>query len=175
MTTQWYSVGIETEGPRLDVDDPRIDDLVDALEANHSAAGPVVSLGGLATGPSVRLSVRATDPVAASSLAITIFHEALTRVAIDRHPISHLDLMTEEFLERWLAEPGPQYVGVAEIAEILGVSKQRVYELRRRPDFPKPLVELAAGPVWNRVSLTNFIEGWNRRPGRPPKRAVEVR
>jgi hypothetical protein len=60
---------------------------------------------------------------------------------------------------------------VTEIATLLGVSRQRVSELRNRPDFPSPIAELAAGPVWTRTSLNQFIESWPRRPGRPRKTA----
>ena len=175
MRNHWYSVGIEAQGPALNADDPRIDDLVDALEAIDRASGPVVSLGGLANGPGVRLSVQAPDPVAGTALAIEVFHEGLDKAGIERHPIARLETMTEEFLDQWLAQPGTQYVGVAEIATILGVSKQRVYELRRKPEFPKPVAELAAGPVWNRVTLNNFIESWDRKPGRPSKDREVIR
>ncbi len=47
------------------------------------------------------------------------------------------------------ADKRPAVVGVAEIAAALGVSRQRVDQLRRSdPDFPRPLAELVAGRVW---------------------------
>lgn len=39
--------------------------------------------------------------------------------------------------------------GVTEVAELLGVSRQRVAKLRERADFPGPLGELAQGPIWD--------------------------
>lgn len=40
-------------------------------------------------------------------------------------------------------------VGVAEIAALLGVSKQTVTNWKaRKPDFPKPAADLRSGPVW---------------------------
>jgi predicted DNA-binding transcriptional regulator AlpA len=62
-------------------------------------------------------------------------------------------------------------VGVVEVAKMLGVSRQRVYQLAKTyPDFPQPEVVLAAGRVWS----TKDIEGWMRRharrPGRPAPR-----
>ena len=60
--------------------------------------------------------------------------------------------------------------GLQEVAEFLGVSKQRVAEPRVRPDFPAPVAELAAGPVWAVSSLNRFLAEWPRRPGRPRKR-----
>jgi hypothetical protein len=49
------------------------------------------------------------------------------------------------------------YVGVTEIAEILGVSRQRVAQLREREDFPWPIAEIAADPVWTRSSLNHLV------------------
>ncbi len=61
-------------------------------------------------------------------------------------------------------------LGLTEIAGLLGVSKQRVDQLRReRVDFPQPVAELAAGPVWKLPMLKRFIAGWQRKPGRPRK------
>ena len=40
-------------------------------------------------------------------------------------------------------------VGTQEIQVRLGgVSRQRVYQLTRRADFPQPIAELAQGSVW---------------------------
>jgi predicted DNA-binding transcriptional regulator AlpA len=49
-----------------------------------------------------------------------------------------------------------------EIAEMLGVSRQRVDQLSRTDDFPSPTAELAIGRVWNR----DDIEAWARATGR---------
>jgi ATP-dependent Clp protease ATP-binding subunit ClpC len=59
-------------------------------------------------------------------------------------------------------------VGAAEIARLLGVSRQRVAQLSAAyADFPAPEAELAAGRVWTRGS----IEAWlARHPERKPGR-----
>jgi len=45
-------------------------------------------------------------------------------------------------------------VGTSEVAEMLGVSKQTLTNWRTRiADFPPPVAELKAGPVWNREDL----------------------
>lgn len=53
-------------------------------------------------------------------------------------------------------------VGVAEVSQMLGVSRQRVTQLAKTKDFPTPAVSLAAGPVWESAS----IEAWARATGR---------
>jgi prophage regulatory protein len=60
-------------------------------------------------------------------------------------------------------------VGVAEVARMLDVSKQRVSQLARDyEDFPSAEVELASGRVWKRSSIESWIRKHPaRRPGRP--------
>lgn len=54
-------------------------------------------------------------------------------------------------------------VGVAEIAALLGVSKQRADQLTRTAAFPKPVSELASGRIWRRRDVERWIEK-HRRP-----------
>jgi serine/threonine protein kinase len=46
--------------------------------------------------------------------------------------------------------------GVTEVAEILGVSRQRVAKLREREDFPDAIAEIAQGPIWD----LDQIQAW---------------
>lgn len=55
-----------------------------------------------------------------------------------------------------------QLVGVAEIAELLGLTRQRVLQLRSVPGFPQPVAVLSAGLIWNRRD----IERWAVEQGR---------
>ncbi len=55
-------------------------------------------------------------------------------------------------------------VGAHEIRLLLGgISRQRVYQLTSRRDFPKPIADLAQGKVW----LADDVAAWirSRRPG----------
>ncbi|MDQ6526863.1 DNA-binding protein [Nocardioides sp. LHD-245] len=53
-------------------------------------------------------------------------------------------------------------MGVAEVAELLGVTRQRVTQLAKSASFPPPYDTLAMGPVWLKVD----IETWARKTGR---------
>ena len=54
-------------------------------------------------------------------------------------------------------------VGAAEIAEMLGISRQRVDAIARtHDDFPEPEAVLASGRIWLRAD----IERWARSDGR---------
>jgi prophage regulatory protein len=58
-----------------------------------------------------------------------------------------------------------EVVGVPEIGQILGVSRQRVYQLMETyEDFPAPLATLAVGRVWSRAA----IEEWDQKHGERP-------
>ena len=56
-------------------------------------------------------------------------------------------------------------VGIAEIAEMLGVSTRRVDVLSRQRDFPEPVASLTGGRIWLRPD----IEKWAMATGREIK------
>ena len=59
-------------------------------------------------------------------------------------------------------------VGPQEVAQILGISTQRVHQIAKSyADFPEPDAELAAGRIWKRAA----IEAWlKKHPSRGPGR-----
>ncbi len=66
----------------------------------------------------------------------------------------------------------PRLAGLAEVAELLGVSKRSASRYAQRPDFPQPLARLSSGTIWDAAQ----VEAWGAehgpfRPGRPAKRA----
>ncbi len=48
-------------------------------------------------------------------------------------------------------------VGVREIAELLLVSRQRADQLTRTKGFPDPVIELAAGRVWEKEAVLQSV------------------
>jgi prophage regulatory protein len=51
-----------------------------------------------------------------------------------------------------------ELVGVAEIGQLMGLSRQRVNEIvRTQADFPPPAAELAAGRIWHRGEVEAWI------------------
>src|SRR5271157_5767967 len=52
-------------------------------------------------------------------------------------------------------------LGIAEIADLAGVSKQAVSNWRMRyDDFPRPVQKLQSGPVWERESMEAWIKSF---------------
>ena len=55
-----------------------------------------------------------------------------------------------------------QFLGAAEVALLLGVSRQRVHQLVSAPGFPDPLERLASGAIWS----TEAVASWAQERGR---------
>lgn len=53
-------------------------------------------------------------------------------------------------------------MGVTEIADLFGVSRQRVDQLAATDGFPAPIAELAAGRIWRKADIVR----WARATGR---------
>ena len=66
-------------------------------------------------------------------------------------------------------------VGTAEIAQIMGVSRQRVHQLRS--SFPEPAAYLqAAGPVWHRAEIVRHLEERSKaKKAAPVKKAAATK
>lgn len=62
----------------------------------------------------------------------------------------------------------PKLAGLAEMASLAGVSRQRASQIASHPDFPAPVARLAMGPVWREADVIKFLDT-PRKPGRRPK------
>ena len=70
-----------------------------------------------------------------------------------------------------MAETPDDFLGINEIAEIAGVSRQAVANWRSRiPDFPKPVADLRSGPVFR----ARDVRAWLRRRKVPMARVVSL-
>jgi predicted DNA-binding transcriptional regulator AlpA len=51
-------------------------------------------------------------------------------------------------------------VGLAEVAKMAGISKARLCNWRSRnvKNVPKPIVELAQGPVWDKTVIEKWLK-----------------
>lgn len=86
----------------------------------------------------------------------------------DPFAIAGFEVMTESEYERRAEAPTmPELVGAAEIADELGVSRQRVHQLRKLEEFPAPLAELGGGAIWDAAAVRKFVGSWTRQVGNP--------
>jgi len=56
-------------------------------------------------------------------------------------------------------QSGAELMGTAEVALLLGVSRQRVLQLASRAGFPEPVAVLRMGNVWRGAEVREWAEG----------------
>jgi chromosome partitioning protein len=62
------------------------------------------------------------------------------------------------FTEGNMAQQGDELVGIGEIAEMAGVSRQAVANWRvRTSNFPRPVTELTSGPIFRRSQIRSWL------------------
>ncbi|MBV9580073.1 MAG: hypothetical protein JO057_15910 [Chloroflexi bacterium] len=135
--------------------------MIEAL-AEH---GPAVAVGPDRLG--VRFDVVASSAGEAVTRGVALFQAVTGGLEPVRIEVERVDE-----LERQLARSNaPALLGVAEVADALDVSKQRVTQLMQAGSFPAPTARLRAGPIWRRASVAAFVRRWDRRVGRRPRAA----
>lgn len=79
-----------------------------------------------------------------------------------------LEVLRAAEFERQLNRPNlPELVGLADIAEMLGVSRQRAAQIAEKPDFPPTVMQLRSGPMRVRRQVQRWATNRNPKPGRP--------
>ena len=66
----------------------------------------------------------------------------------------------------------PQVIALAELTQMLGVSKNRAMQVSRKSDFPAPLGDLSVGRIWSYEAVVEFCEATGRRVHAIRPRAV---
>jgi hypothetical protein len=178
MDDETFEVSVEAWPGEGKIGDDHLFSLTHAIEL-FGGHGTAVSVGGVTGGIGATFAIGEgpdnDDPHSFSETCrrgIEIFRSACEKAGIVPGGIAKVELFTASYLDRELEQEPEGFVGVTEIAQELGVSRQRVSELRTRPDFPAPIAELAAGPVWKLSNLRRFIREWPRKPGRPGRRSA---
>lgn len=167
---RFVAVSIETWGDGFESYDEDVLWELGPMLAQLGALGPVASAGGLSGGPASIFTLplpHGSEIGALAGPAVELFEAACSKLGLEHRGVARVELLDDRLHELELSQEPETYVGVSEIARLLGVSRQRVAQLRVRDHFPSPVAELAAGPVWTRSSLNHFVEGWSRAPGRP--------
>src|SRR5439155_14570990 len=98
-------------------------------------------------GLTLSLVVQASSPHEAAQKAMDLVRRCLPGPGV-LMPV-HLEV-AEELAPAGNPSSMPQIVGIAEVALMLRVTKQRASELAKSPEFPRPLASLKAGPICTR-------------------------
>jgi hypothetical protein len=172
-----WAVTVEFDTGRTDVDDDAGGRVLDALADRSPGAvstqrrpGPDGTPDSGTTVVGVTFDVTDAEAAdAAGAAAVSIARDALAAAGLPvAGDVLEVSVLTWAEQERRLEEPNfPELLGVGEVQDLFGVSKQRLATLRKRPGFPEPIAVLRAGPIWTAPSLARFLETWNRQPGRP--------
>lgn len=161
-----WTVSIEVAGEPTGYDlQPGLEELVDHL----APYGAAVSASPDGSRYSVTLSIEGIETCPdAIRVALTQYVQYRDKAGLPPwHPV-RIEAMTFDEHDRQLAQPAyPELVGIAEIAAMFHVARQRASELRTRRGFPKPVANLRAGPVWIKSQVEHFAQTWDRKPGRP--------
>ncbi len=166
MTTEWsVSLGFGHQVPAKDLAD-RVDDLLEAMAPYHAAASYD------AHGITVQFTIEAPSHGAAMEQGSVALDEALGKAGIENAGIFVAQAQTMEHLAAEQEQSNmPELIGVTELAQLLGVTRQRASELARTGSgFPRPLRFLASGPVWDKATIMRYVDRWERRPRGRPKR-----
>lgn len=142
----------------------RVDVLLDVLEGSPAIEGPV----GWGAGPVLGAVFEVAAPTAAeaSDIGLEAFGAALAKAAEDLH----FDLSNIRRFEVAPADFEPDaLLGATDVARLLGISRQRVYQLTEQSHFPKRVAELARGAVWRRSDVEAWLTTRPHWQGRPPK------
>ena len=149
-------------------------DLVDVLVADGAAE--VVTIVGTDR-LDVDLSVNADEVWDAIDSAAALWESAAEQLGLQEGTLLRVHGATFDEIrtEVEAAVAFPELLGLAEVAERLGVTKQRISELRKADRLPDPLAQLASGPVWSAIGIDEFGRSWRRIPGRPVQGSARVR
>jgi len=169
-----WSVYVQAAGP---ADAPPLDEAaIDRFAVSLSGYSPAVTGAGAPEHEriwAVQLTVSTDrdDPADGARVAVDLVTTAARKAGLPPWPVVKLEVTEWDRFDAELDEPNtPDLVGIAELAELVGVRRQRASVLARRSDFPDPLAELASGPVWDRRMVERFVRNWVRKPGRPATR-----
>jgi len=111
-----------------------------------------------------RFDLDTDDPEAAAQQAVTVARAAYT--AVFGQPADPVQIAVYPATPGLV--PGPiDLVGLADVAAILGVSRQRAHQLVDR--LPAPTGSPSGTPAWVRAVVEQVIASpaWHRKPGRP--------
>jgi predicted DNA-binding transcriptional regulator AlpA len=146
--------------------------ILTAHPLTEDTLGDVAELGGVAGGNvgEHRLTTILTVPADSVATAMLAGAKRVTKLAPGQ--VIHASAATTDEFDRMQDEARArrELVGMSEVAELLGLSRQRVNEMvRDRNDVPAAEARLKSGPVWRKADWSTFASGWQRKAGRPRK------
>ena len=158
-----------SDDDQLPAGDHRVEMLDRVLAKEHGGRGALTATGW--TG-SVRVEADALvhNLDQAALLGKKLVEDANRQVglppaALVSQQVVHTDVFHVQLEAMSLSE----LLGTAEVCGELGITRQRLHQLRQSGRFPEPDRVLTATPLWMRSTLKDFTIGWRRTPGPTPR------
>lgn len=156
MSTEWRC---QIDYPPTDLDNNTLASITEQLTG-------FAILTAAPTATRIDITVKADTAAGATARAVAAIEAAWH----GPEPIA-IRVTTAEAAEREAANPAPiDLLGITDIANRLGITRQRADELTRTAAFPDALGATSSGRVWTAESIDRFEAHWERKPGRPSKR-----
>lgn len=119
------------------------------------------------------LSTTATRVASSPTEAYDFIYEALNPLT-GKLDVELVEVKTTERQDRDLERSNlPEFVGIAEISELAGTTRQRVFQMTANRGFPFPVMELRSGRLWSRAAVETYLH--NRRGAVPSPPALVAR
>lgn len=163
MSSWIAQVTVATPAPLKEHDLITLDEIAEQRDATiaNRADGP---------GFTLTIGLDERDTIAAARTAAQFIHTVLGKDPAGQ--VIDLRVCTPEQFDTEALRPDlPPLASAADVAEILGVSRQRVHQLAAsNTRFPAPVARVGTGPLWTVPAIEHFARIWERRPGRPAAR-----
>lgn len=141
---------------------------LDAAASSMADHSPILTVQQDGAGGSIALFVDAERATGATTIALDLASDLLAG-----RDVTAIETQTESAFMASLDAPAyPEVVGYAEIAEMAGLTRQRIRQLAGTKGFPAPIVETAQGPLMPKAAAQHWVETRHARSGRPRKVAV---
>ena len=148
-----------------EIDGDTLAELGERLEAHVASVGEEPEPGRLG----VQMHTEAPSIRKGLDAAVRAVTDALRAVELRGEVIDARVMTAAEFERQQMCPTLPPLMGLAEVAEFLGVSRQRVNQLvKENPQYFREVVRTASGPLYAEAAVSAF-KARRRRPGRPPK------
>lgn len=114
------------------------------------------------------LHTEATTCKQATDNILRTARDTLQAAGLRAQPVGMHIQTRSDFDQGVIRPPLPALIGYAEIAKLLGVSRQRARIVAGRPGFPSIASHTSAGPLYVREQVEVFARSRARRTGRGP-------
>ena len=150
-----YTVELRST-PATDVTDAMLDAFSESLFKDRNLAGPAPSADLATQTLSVLTAVDASDHSAALAKAIRAFQRALDRAGTDAE-------LSEAKVHVDRGDDRDELLSGSDIAQRLGITRQRVHQLASRGRLPRPLVAFGTVTVWRWGDISDWASVQGRR------------